>query len=87
MALLDEIGVAITTPLADPSVTVTSDGFLRYFVLLGVAFGYFAVIVAFTSWGARVVFTLAQKACCPRTSRPWTSGRGRPSERSPGWRR
>lgn len=40
-------------------------GFLRYFVLLGVALGYFAVIVAFTNWSARVVFTLAREGLLP----------------------
>jgi amino acid transporter len=40
--------------------------FLRYFVLLGVALGYFAVIVAFTNWSARVMFTLAREGLLPR---------------------
>lgn len=41
-------------------------GVLRYFILLGVALGYFAVIVAFTNWSARVIFTLAREGVVPR---------------------
>jgi amino acid transporter len=39
---------------------------LRYVLLFGVAFGYFASIVAFTNWGARAVFTLAREGLLPK---------------------
>jgi amino acid transporter len=35
-------------------------------LLFGVAFGYFANIVAFTNWGTRTVFTLAREGLLPK---------------------
>jgi amino acid transporter len=51
-------------PLSDLA-TLYGVSDLRYFVLLGVALGYFAVIVAFTNWSARVMFTLAREGLLP----------------------
>lgn len=39
---------------------------LRYFLLLGVALGYLAAVVAFTNWSVRVLFTLAREGLIPR---------------------
>jgi amino acid transporter len=53
-----------TDPLSDLA-KLYGVGALRYFVLLGVALGYFAVIVAFTNWSVRVMFTLAREGLLP----------------------
>jgi amino acid transporter len=51
-------------PLSDLS-RLYGVSWLRYVLLFGVAFGYFANIVAFTNWGARSVFTLAREGLLP----------------------
>jgi amino acid transporter len=53
-----------TDPLSDLS-TLYGVSWLRYVLLFGVAFSFFACLVAFTNWGARSIFTLARDGLLP----------------------
>jgi amino acid transporter len=54
-----------TDPLSDLS-TLYGVSWLRYVLLFGVAFSFFACLVAFTNWGARSIFTLARDGMLPK---------------------
>jgi amino acid transporter len=55
---------ASADPLGDLA-KMNGVGWLRYPVLLGVAVSYFSVIVAFTNWTTRVMYTLARDGVVP----------------------
>jgi amino acid transporter len=56
---------ASADPLGDLA-KMNGVGWLRYIALLGVAVSYFGVVVAFTNWTARVMYTLARDGALPR---------------------